>query len=106
MNRRKFEVVFVARGATPGLPSTTTSAPPPTPAPVPVHSAVTASSPAGPSQTRDLSAGEITETWLTLKESDLTAGKEIEENIIDELVRMHSAWIERGSVEAATSSTS
>ena len=103
MNRRKFEVVFVARGATPGLPSTTTSAPPPTPAPIAVPSSVTISS---PSQTRDLSAGEITETWLTLKESDLTAGKEIEENIIDELVRMHAAWIERGSVEAAKSSIS
>ena len=105
LHRRKFEVVFVARGTIPGIPSNT-PVPPPTSAQAPVSGSATISSPASSSQARDLNTGEITQTWLRLKEDDVAAGMEIEENIIDELVRMHSAWVERGSVEAVNPSAS
>lgn len=104
LHRRKFEVVFVSRGTIPG-PSSTSSAPIPTPAQSGSGLGTTISSPADSAQTRDLSSGEITETWLRLDENSVNAGKEIEEDIIDELVRMHSAWIERAAVEAVASST-
>ncbi|THH06008.1 hypothetical protein EW145_g4386 [Phellinidium pouzarii] len=66
LHRRKFEVVFVARSAPPS-----------------------------PEHNRDCledASSQIEETWLRIDEQIAGAGKEIEEDIIYELVRRHSLW--------------
>jgi len=84
--RRKFEVLFVSRvprtvidaGQSPtGPPIDSTIIEPVTDAP--------------PTQ----SGADYTETWLILEEKDRNS-VEIEEGMVDRLVKMHDAWIEGG----------
>ena len=87
MHRRKFEVVFVSKKSGTETEDTTTtsgvySAPPPEYYP--------SSSPL---------SNTFKECWLRIDENPATSAasatgvKEIEEDIIDELVRRHSLWI-------------
>ena len=41
--------------------------------------------------------GGAEDTWLRLDEAAVEAGKEIEEDIVAELVRRHTRWIEKDS---------
>lgn len=71
LNRRKFEVVFVARTS-----STATS------------------TAASISSSTTASEDEITQTWLHLDPKLAGGTKEIEEDIIAELVKRHDKWVE------------
>ncbi|EIM88836.1 DFP-domain-containing protein [Stereum hirsutum FP-91666 SS1] len=71
LNRRKFEVVFVARTSS---TATNTAAS--------ISSSTTASE------------DEITHTWLRLDPNVVGGTKEIEEDIIAELVKRHDKWVE------------
>ena len=42
---------------------------------------------------------ELEESWLRITEASTAAGKEIEEDIIEELVRRHSVWMTMGEDE-------
>ncbi|KAI5120101.1 hypothetical protein M0805_001257 [Coniferiporia weirii] len=83
LHRRKFEVVFVARS------------------PGPAFCVASAGRAAAPQDRAKLGAAaekaedlpvEIEETWLRIDEREANAGREIEEDIINELVRRHSDW--------------
>ena len=41
----------------------------------------------------------IMSTWLNLDEKEVNAGREIEAEIVSELVRRHTKWIEKGKVQ-------
>ncbi|EPQ52096.1 DFP-domain-containing protein [Gloeophyllum trabeum ATCC 11539] len=69
LNRRKFEVVFVSRIA---------------PKKDPAHPAAT-----------NIDDDTFTESWLRLSEKD-THTREIEEDIVNELVRRHRTWMNNG----------
>lgn len=71
LNRRKFEVVFVAR-ASASIPASTSA-----------------------SETVE---GEITNTWLRLDPTLADGTKEIEEDIIAELVKRHGHWVQAAEV--------
>jgi len=75
LHRRKFEVVFVSRG----VADRTTR-------PEPADSKSLSSK-----AVNDSDSVEV--TWLKIDENASAHGKEIEEDIIDELVRRHTAWI-------------
>ncbi|TFK95303.1 DFP-domain-containing protein [Pterulicium gracile] len=93
LHRRKFEVVFVSpRGQTKASPalsslpssSSTTSAPS-LPVPVPIRSTTTGK--------------DFEETWLRIDPAEVRSNgqpREIEEDIVRELVRRHAGWVEVG----------
>jgi len=83
LNRRKFEVVFVFKTVS-----------------IKVASAkdVTLASPhENPIELPDgtILPVHFTEEWVTLPQSDVESGKEIEEEIIRRLVEMHNDWVEQ-----------
>lgn len=90
LHRRKLEVVFVSR-----KPSTST------PAPTSSESTneSTTEEPNAPKKRRveGGNGGGAEDTWLRLDEAAVEAGKEIEEDIVAELVRRHTRWIEKDS---------
>jgi len=86
LHRRKYEVVFVSRDTPQQTPDSTS----------PVDVATTISKlvvDAAPD-----SQPQITETWLRVDEDAVNHhGKEIEEEIVRELVRKHNMWVQNGT---------
>lgn len=87
LNRRKFEVLFVSR-----VPRAVIDAGQ-APTDDPVDGTVIAPVTDAPAQ--PLHGTEFTENWLRLEEKDRNV-VEIEEGIVERLVKMHDAWIEAG----------
>ncbi|KAH8113907.1 phosphopantothenate-cysteine ligase [Phellopilus nigrolimitatus] len=90
LHRRKYEVVFVARTFDSTSDSTHTSSTSSSSGSAPEARA----KPITGSNKGDSAPVHIEETWLRIDENSTSAGKEIEEDIVDELVRRHLAWAE------------
>lgn len=65
LNRRKYEVVFVSK-----------------------HSDKSSA----PESRKSQDGNDYTDTWLSLSQEEIDAGKEIEEGIVSRLVKMHDDW--------------
>lgn len=80
------EVVFVSRAPSPAASAV----------PGPARRSAAVSADGMPSAHGDDHANLIEETWLRIDEQAVAGGKEIEEDIVSELVRRHGAFIGSG----------